>query len=99
MQTPEEIRRDLPDELTRAESDALTATAMRLQALRPAPAPGFRGELRRKLLGAPRRERGREGRRTPRAVRALAAAYVAAGTLLLAVAAAGLAGAGPFAAG
>ena len=66
---------------------------MRLQALRPAPAPGFRGELRRKLLGA----RRRGGRRTQRSVRALA--YAAAGALLLAIAALGLAGAGPFAPG
>lgn len=99
MQTHEEIRRDLPDDLTRSESDSLTAIAMRLQALRPAPGPGFRGELRRRLLGVSRSERGREGMRTPRGVRALAAAYVAAGALLLAVAAAGLAGGGPFATG
>lgn len=97
MQTPDEIRRDLPDDLTHAESEELAALAMRLQALRPRPALSFRDELRHKLLGGRRSKRG--GGRTPGAVRALAAAYALAGTLLLATAAAGLAGAGPFAAG
>ena len=96
MQTPDEIRRDLPDDLTHAESDELAALAMRLQALRPRPALSFRDELRHKLLGGRRSKRGGGGR-TPGAVRAFAAAYALAGTLLLAIAAAGLAGAGPFA--
>ncbi len=97
MQTPDEIRRDLPADLTRAESEELAALAMRLQALHPGPAPSFRDELRRKLLGVRRSKRG--GGRTPSAVRALAGTYAAAGTLLLAIVAAGLAGLGPFAAG
>lgn len=92
MQTPEEIRRDLPPDLPQPEREALTAMAMRLQSLRSAPTPSFRGELRRKLLGAQPKERNRA-----RHTRALATAYVTSGTFLLAIAGAGLAGAGPFA--
>jgi hypothetical protein len=95
MPVPEDIRRDLPPDLGPAEHDLLAATAMRLQAQRPNPAPSFRGELRRWLLGGSRRHRSLA---TPLGTRALAFAYATCGLLLLAVAAIGLAGAGPFAA-
>jgi hypothetical protein len=105
MQTPDDIRRDLPSDLEPAEAEPLTALALRLQAERPGPAPAFRNALRRRLLGATAsgRDEGswRAGWQRPRmtrgAVRALAAAYAAAGTLLLAIATLGLAGAGPLA--
>jgi hypothetical protein len=97
VQTHDEIRRDLPSDLDRHEADALVAEALGLQALRPAPDPDFRHELRAELLGE-------EPRRTPapslphrNTFRALAAAYALSGAVLLAIAAAGLAGTGPFA--
>ena len=56
---------------------------------RPRPTPAFRSEVRSRLLtGAKNR---------PAQVRALIFSYAAGGTLLLAVAALGLAGAGPLA--
>ena len=102
MQTPEEIRRDLPADLDRAEGEALVATAMELQALRPAPAAGFQSELRRRLSGTPQSRPSAMPR--PEAVarrgaRAIAFASAVSGLALLAIAAIGLAGAGPFAAG
>ncbi len=71
------------------------ATAERLRLQRPVPAPGFRGELRRLLVAG-------EARRGHRllgdfSVRARATGYLTAGLLLLAVAAVGVAGVGPFA--
>jgi hypothetical protein len=94
MQSPDEIRRDLPSDLEPSESEELVALAMRLQAQRPAPAPSFRGELSRKLLRVGGARAGLVKRRT---ARVLAASYVASGLLLLGIAAIGLAGAGPFA--
>ena len=64
--------------------------AERLRAERPVPAPGFRGELRRRLLVADRRRPV-----APRRLRLLMTAYAGSGALLLAIAAFGLAGAGP----
>lgn len=97
MQTPDDVRRDLPPDLDRAASERLVAVAFRLQAKVPAPTPGFRGKLRRKLVGTSgdRRAWGQG----PRAPRSLAVACASSGLLLLAIAAAGLVGAGPFAAG
>ncbi len=66
---------------------------LKLSGARPLPAPSFRGELRRRLAGAQA-----SGGVAPRRVRALAASYALSGLLLLAVAAAGVAGGGPFAA-
>jgi hypothetical protein len=63
----------------------------RLRRGRPFPEPGFRGELRRNLLGRPTASR-------PAGLRQLIAGYAISATLLLIVAAAGLAGAGPLAA-
>jgi hypothetical protein len=68
-----------------------------LQAERPVPAPGFRGALRRKLLVKPAlvdRAFGGFGF----SLRTQVASTLVAGTVLLAIAALGLVGAGPFAA-
>jgi hypothetical protein len=65
----------------------------RLEAERPVPAAGFRGDLRRRLV--------RSGERrgvAPARVRRLIFAYAGAGTALLLVVVLGVAGAGPFAA-
>jgi hypothetical protein len=97
MQTPGEIRRDLPSDLDEAEREALVVLAMRLQAERPVPRPAFRGDLRRELLGAAPRERRLSGVARPRNIRVLVASYIGSGLLLLGVAAIGLAGTGPFA--
>lgn len=76
------------------EHPSIARVADRLERERPVPAPGFRGELRRRLM---------QGRRSPGhisapSLRAWVASYVGAGALCLVVAAAGLLGAGPFAA-
>lgn len=63
----------------------------RLEAERPVPHAGFRGELRRRLVTASTAAR-------PRRIRMLVAAYGGSGLMLLVVAAIGVAGAGPFAA-
>ena len=94
MQSPDDIHRDLPADLERSESEQLVALALRLQAQRPAPAPTFRGDLRRRLLGGQDRA---GGVMPPRVVCSLAVTYAASGLLLLAIAAAGLVDAGPFA--
>lgn len=83
---------DLPPALDEAEREALAETGARLRAARPTPDPNFRGELRRRLLGAP------GAGLSPTSARRLSAAYACFGGLLLAIAAVGLAGAGPFAA-
>lgn len=95
MQTPDDVRRDLPPDLDRFEAEPLVALGLRLQARAPVPAPSFRGDLHRKLLGPGRQ---RVAPIAPSA-RILAFSYVASGLLLLGIAAAGLAGAGPFASG
>jgi hypothetical protein len=66
----------------------------RLDAERPVPRALFRGELRRQLLESLGARPAR-----PRRLRLLIAAYGGSGLLLLAIAAIGVAGAGPFAAG
>ncbi len=65
--------------------------AERLERERPVPAPAFRGDLRRRLMKGSRRS-------ATQPVRTWALSYLGAGTLCLVVAAAGLVGAGPFAA-
>jgi hypothetical protein len=90
---PERIRRDLPSDLDPGETEQMIAVGMRLAEARPLPDPNFRGELSRRLAGA------RPGPSMPRRrARAFAAAYALPGLLLLAVAGAGVAGGGPFAA-
>jgi hypothetical protein len=75
--------------------DDLVRLSERLGADRPIPSPGFRGNLRRRLLGT-----SSQPRRQPSAAaarfRLWAAGYTAVGALCLAVAAIGLAGIGPF---
>jgi hypothetical protein len=68
----------------------LDGVASRLRAERAVPRPGFRGDLRRRLLadGTPHA--------APPGLRRLIAAYASAGTALVAIAAIGVAGVGPF---
>jgi len=70
----------------------LEEIAARLEAERPIPSAAFRGELRRRLLGTPARQAER------RRALALVASYATAGLVLLATAALGVFGVGPFAA-
>jgi hypothetical protein len=63
----------------------------RLRRDRPVPHPGFRGALRRQLVGRPAASR-------PAGLRRLIAGYAVSASLLLTVAAVGLAGVGPLAA-
>lgn len=93
MNQPKGIRDDLDPTLPPDEADALAALGERLLAERPLPAPVFRGTVRRRFSNA-----GSELAWRPRRLRALVTAYAAAGALLLAVAAVGLAGIGPLAA-
>jgi hypothetical protein len=65
----------------------------RLEAERPVPDAAFRGELRRRLLG-----RAGDARPAPARLRLLITAYGGAGSLLLVLAAVGVAGVGPLAA-
>lgn len=73
------------------DAERLELLESRLQAERPVPAPGFRGELRRHLLSQAQRP-------APARLRVLIAAYGGTGALLLVVAAIGVAGSGPLAA-
>lgn len=72
--------------------DGIERLAHRLEAERPVPSAAFRGELRRLLLGRAERQAS-----APVRIRRLIFAYASSGTALLAVAAIGLAGVGPFA--
>lgn len=87
------IRRELGD-VPAEEREHLVSLGGRLIGSRPAPRAAFRAELRHQLRPgfsrafAPRPER----------LRVLIASYAGSGFLLLAVAAVGLAGIGPFAA-
>lgn len=95
MQAPDDIGRDLPPELEGSEREALLPIARRLRERTPISAP-FREDLRGRLLGA--ETRSRRPSPAPRAtgVLRLAVSYATAGVILLAVAAAGLVGVGPF---
>jgi hypothetical protein len=75
------------------ERQRLAPVSNRLDAERPIPQPAFRGELRRMLL-----RRAEPDRSPPRHLRALITAYGASGLCLLAIAALGVGGTGPFAA-
>lgn len=85
---PDRPKEDLPPELSPGEAELLAATAKTLEDSRPLPRPEFRGRLRRDLAKG---GRGAAPRWQP-----LAASYAAIGAALLAVAAIGLTGAGPF---
>ncbi|MFN8164266.1 MAG: hypothetical protein U0R26_10670 [Solirubrobacterales bacterium] len=85
---------DLGPGLDPGERESLIALAERLERERPVVAPRFRGELRRSLIGR------LEGRgKAPDRLRALILANGLSGTVMLAVAALGVAGIGPLAAG
>jgi hypothetical protein len=90
-------RREPPDfldpGLAPGEREELGRLARRLEGERPVPRPAFRGGLRRRLLA----QLGQAPSR-PRRLRLLVTAYTASGLALLAFAAIGLVGAGPFAA-
>jgi hypothetical protein len=88
------VRRDWEERaLSTAERERLALLADRLERERPLPSPHFRGEMRRSLMEGPRR-----GSLRAPSLRVRVASYVGAGSLCLLVAAAGLVGAGPFAA-
>jgi hypothetical protein len=74
------------------DNDNLDLIVERLQRERPVPRPAFRGELGRMLVGR------RKARQLVPRPRLLVSAYAGSGTLLLAIAAIGLAGVGPLAA-
>jgi hypothetical protein len=95
MQPPDDIRRDLPPDLESSEAEQLVALARRLHGQTPVPAPNFRGDLRRRLLGGSKGPRTNPG--TTGFTRLLAASYAVSGLLLLVVAGVGVAGVGPFA--
>ena len=82
----------LGPEVGARERERLAPVSDRLDAERPLPQPAFRGELRRMLLRRVRPARSR------RHVRALITAYAGSGLCLLAIAALGVGGTGPFAA-
>jgi hypothetical protein len=72
----------------------LEETARLLEDSRPVPSPAFRGALQRSLA----RRRGSFTRRAQIHARRIVLAYGGSGTVMLVVAAVGLAGIGPFAA-
>ena len=86
---------DSPDIRSDLEPDApieIVRLAERLQRERPVPSAGFRGDLRRRLLGS-----GAPHTR-PRRLYALITGYATAGSLLLLVGALSAAGVGPLSA-
>jgi hypothetical protein len=91
-------RQGISDELRpyvdRSQAEAIDRIGERLLAERPAPRAAFRAALRAHLaeLAGGRRVAWR-----PRRLRALVGAYAGSGVVLLAIAAVGLAGAGPLA--
>jgi hypothetical protein len=88
------IENDLDPSLSAGERQVLGELGRHLLANRPVPRASFRGELRR-LLAADAEPRVMR----PARLRLLVALHAGSGFLLLAVAAAGRAGTGPFAAG
>ena len=88
---PEDFEQDLGSDIGAEERAELLALAARLTEQRPVPSPGLRSRARSGLLGG--------GRGVPRSrVAAVVFGYAASGALLLAIAAVGLVGIGPFAA-
>ena len=87
----EDFEGDLDPGLEGEERRELIGMAVRLTEGRPVPRPGFRSVIRSRLLGG--------SHVVPRSrIAALIFGYSTAGTLLLAIAAVGLIGVGPFAA-
>jgi len=87
---PADLELDLEPEMKAGEREALLALALKLVERRPVPRAGWRSAVRSGLLhhGTPS---------SPAKIRALVFAYGSGGAVLLLVAAAGLAGIGPFA--
>jgi hypothetical protein len=92
MTDPRELDSILPPE----QRDDLVRLSEQLEADRPIPSPGFRGNLRRRLLGTPSQPRRQPSGAAAR-FRIWAVGYTAVGALCLAIAAIGVAGVGPFA--
>jgi len=93
MTPHDDITDDLEPGTDPREAEALSRVARRLTDERPVPRPAFRGALWRHLSA-----RDAPAARRPQQVGGLIAAFAASGFLLLAIAALGLAGTGPFAA-
>lgn len=107
------LSQDLDPALSETERAELVATGIRLHAARPIPAPAYRGDLKRYLLGqgeAPSTSAARAAGfaaadRPPKgraaisapALRARIMAFATTGLSLLGISALGLAGFGPFA--
>jgi hypothetical protein len=89
-----DIDRSFDPDFPAQESEQLDSLAQRMEQERPAPRALFRGELRRRLLETAERQPGGAER-----MRFRIAAYACSGAALLAIAALGVAGAGPLAAG
>src|SRR3954453_14770958 len=87
---PEDFEKDMGSEREESERRDLLTLAVGLTEDRPVPSPALRSAIRESL-------RGRAGSSRSR-VAALVFGYATSGTLLLAIAAVGLAGIGPFAA-
>lgn len=88
---PEDFEQDLGSDVEGEERAELLALATRLTEQRPVPRPGMRSALRSRLLGG--------ALPVPRSrIAGLVFGYATSGALLLAVAAVGLVGIGPFAA-
>jgi hypothetical protein len=81
--------RDIRDDLEPDAPEELIRLAERLDRERPVPTAAFRGDLRRRLLA------GGAAHRRPARLRLLISGYATAGTLLLLVGAASVAGVGP----
>ena len=100
MRNPEQpgqpggVSDELRPYVNRGESDELNRVGEWLLGRRPVPSAGFRAELHGHLSALVDRKR----RWRPRRLRPVAAAYIGCGLALMAVAALGLAGAGPLAA-
>lgn len=102
MHQADDIERDLEPGLDLSEREKLLETARHLHAMRPSLRPGFEASLQARVLLPPHRSQPEPSRRPVRPpslfrVRVVATAYAVSGTLLLAIAALGLDGIGPFA--
>jgi hypothetical protein len=94
MTEPRDSEQSLDPALLSRESAELVDLGRRLEQERPVPPAGFRGALRRQLLEAA----GRQPSRPPHLGLRIAA-YAGSGIALLVIAAFGVGGAGPLAAG
>ena len=90
---PGPISEELRPYVDRAEAAGIDRMGERLRSDRPFPRAAFRAELRARL----REQLGGRPTWRPRQLRRLVATYAGSGLVLLAIAAIGLAGAGPLA--